>query len=891
MLKRGRVNLKNLLLIFMVLQSFFDSYVLYTDEIIDLVGFSPTTILRFSLIGLIFVYLFLTSFSKKESKYILLYGIIVFVYTTIHHFICINIDDSVLYGSFRYSLVGELFYLLRLVYPFILMYIVYLMKLSKKEFKFVIQGTAFIFSLILIFMNLSLISQTSYFSKYIKGNIFDWFNSDISRYLLAAKGWFNSANQIGGLILLLVPINFYYAVSNLKKWDIVVFLLLVLACYSIGTRISCVGISLVLIVLVVGFLIFKLFKKEKFIKKEVIYTLIIIVFSLIIFNFAPVVNLSGSNLMSLLHLNKVVNDNSNEEIIILNPDYDGSDICEFLTKTSTNTDYYNELYPCQDNLEFWTDYVRKDYYKYTNNRLMEKLITNEVYQRVKSPMVILFGMSRSRFEGAKIYLERDVIVHYYTLGIIGILLFILPYFVICGYIGIKRLFNHSLDFKYLCLISSVVLPLVVSILTGHIVDELLVTLYVGFVLGYLIYIYKIDTKNNITNIDINDKRKKILFVVDENKMGGVSVLLKDIVKIFDYKKYKIDVLVLHDSGNCLKDLGKNVRVIYGTKFFNAVDYNLRDLIRDKKILLLLNKIYLIFLMKTCLIKYRIVEEREKILDTNYDVEIAFKDGFTAIFTAYGNSKKKIHWLHYEYKKVNVNGNYPNLFKKILPMFDKIVAASNGVKDAFNDIYHLENKTITIENIIDTDKMLKKSKEKCDRKLDNSKFNIVCVGRLHECKGYDRLINSINRLKEKDKKKIKIEIYGDGSEKDKLQMLIDDYNLNKVIYLKGEVSNPYKYIKGNDLFILCSHFESFGLVIVEAMTLGVPVLAVETSNTYKLIDNKVNGYVVDNDDDSLFEGLNYLINNRKIVEEYKKKLIDYKYNNCDIINNIKKLIDN
>ena len=39
MLKRGRVNLKNILLVFMVLQPFFDSYVLYSDEVINLVGF------------------------------------------------------------------------------------------------------------------------------------------------------------------------------------------------------------------------------------------------------------------------------------------------------------------------------------------------------------------------------------------------------------------------------------------------------------------------------------------------------------------------------------------------------------------------------------------------------------------------------------------------------------------------------------------------------------------------------------------------------------------------------------------------------------------------------------------------------------------------------------
>ena len=305
----------------------------------------------------------------------------------------------------------------------------------------------------------------------------------------------------------------------------------------------------------------------------------------------------------------------------------------------------------------------------------------------------------------------------------------------------------------------------------------------------------------------------------------------------------------------------------------------------------MKKIYVIFLMKTCLIKYKILKERKKILTVDYDIEIAFKDGFTAIFTAYGTSKKKIHWLHYEYKKYNANGNYPKLFNSILPTFDKIVAVSNRVMDDFNDIYRLETKTITIGNLVDTDRIIKLSKEKCNRVLNKNKLNIICVGRLHECKGYDRLIQAVNKLSIKEQKKINIEIYGDGLEKEKLQAMINEYKLNDTILLEGKVDNPYKYIKGNDLFILCSHFETFGLVIVEAMTLGVPVFALENSNTNNLIKNNHNGYIVENNDEKLYEGLKFLINNQKTIEKFKKNLDNYKYENKKIIENIEDLFNN
>ena len=139
--------------------------------------------------------------------------------------------------------------------------------------------------------------------------------------------------------------------------------------------------------------------------------------------------------------------------------------------------------------------------------------------------------------------------------------------------------------------------------------------------------------------------KNILFVVDEKKMGGVSVLLSDILNKISLKNKQIDIMVLHNSGNYLDDLPKNINIIYGTKFFEVVDLSFKEVIKSKKISLIYKKIKLILMMKTGIIKSKIIKERKKCIQKRYDVEVAFKDGFCAIFTAYGDSKKKYHWLH------------------------------------------------------------------------------------------------------------------------------------------------------------------------------------------------------------------------------------------------------
>lgn len=388
-------------------------------------------------------------------------------------------------------------------------------------------------------------------------------------------------------------------------------------------------------------------------------------------------------------------------------------------------------------------------------------------------------------------------------------------------------------------------------------------------------------------------KRNVLFVVDEKRMGGVSVLLEDILNMINIKNYSIDVLVLHNNGSMLNNLPKDVNIIYGTSYFEAIDYTLKEVLKSGDFKRIYHKIKIILDMKTGNIKNTIIRERKKILNKNYDVEIAFKDGFTALFTIFGNSKTKIHWLHYEYKKTNPNAKYDKLFKRILPKFDKIIAVSEGVEQAFNKIYHLENKTSIIPNLVNTDKIIKKSKEKSDVILSKSDINFVSVGRLHIQKGYDILIEVVHDLNKSNflPKNFKLRIYGDGSEKFTLNSLIRKYHLEDKIYLLGKVMNPYKYVKNSDLFILPSRYEPFGLVIIESMTLGVPVLATENHATSKIIQNRKNGYITENSYQGIYEGLKYLLENFQELKKYKKNLKEYKYDNSAIIKSIEGVLMN
>ena len=104
--------IKKLLLVFLILQPFLDCYLLYTDAVINLFHFSPTTIIRFLIIGLIFLMVFFNKDNRKAWKPLFIYGGFILLYIILHHFTVYNYNIDAL-DTFKYSLITEIFYILR----------------------------------------------------------------------------------------------------------------------------------------------------------------------------------------------------------------------------------------------------------------------------------------------------------------------------------------------------------------------------------------------------------------------------------------------------------------------------------------------------------------------------------------------------------------------------------------------------------------------------------------------------------------------------------------------------------------------------------------------------------------------------------------------------------
>ena len=101
-------------------------------------------------------------------------------------------------------------------------------------------------------------------------------------------------------------------------------------------------------------------------------------------------------------------------------------------------------------------------------------------------------------------------------------------------------------------------------------------------------------------------------------------------------------------------------------------------------------------------------------------------------------------------------------------------------------------------------------------------SIIMVGRLEKQKNYDLFIRALYNVRNKER--LRVRIYGEGSEKEKLNDLIRNLKLEEQCILCGRVDNVDEVLIESDLYVLSSDFEGMPNALMEAMAIGLPCIA-------------------------------------------------------------------
>lgn len=139
--------------------------------------------------------------------------------------------------------------------------------------------------------------------------------------------------------------------------------------------------------------------------------------------------------------------------------------------------------------------------------------------------------------------------------------------------------------------------------------------------------------------------------------------------------------------------------------------------------------------------------------------------------------------------------------------------------------------------------------------------IVAAGRLHAKKGFDVLIRAVGKLRAWQFDVV-CEIAGDGDERGALEDLIQELDLDPCVKLVGWTDDVAGFLAAGDLFAFPSHQEGFPLTLLEAMAVGLPVVATEIDGPVEILKDGINGRLVPDDDpDRLAEALGELMGDR------------------------------
>lgn len=270
-----------------------------------------------------------------------------------------------------------------------------------------------------------------------------------------------------------------------------------------------------------------------------------------------------------------------------------------------------------------------------------------------------------------------------------------------------------------------------------------------------------------------------------------------------------------------------------------VTYLIDDLKPNKQLIKeYLKSYHLIKLFKQLLISIKIIYYKKKrmikaIKDCSSDIIISTRDIHNKWLGKYG--RKDIKKIGSEHNDSN-SKKYIRKIAKTAKKLDYFVCVSKKITNDYKQF--LDIPVIYIPNSIE-------NMPKIVSNLDSN--TIISVGRLENIKGFEDLID-IFKIVVSHNNKICLNIIGNGSQYNVLKEKIKNLNLTSNIKLLGykNATELDKLYNETFLYVMTSFSESFGLVILEAMSHKLPCLAFESANgACEIINNGIDGYIIKN----------------------------------------------
>ncbi|PCI29367.1 MAG: hypothetical protein COB67_04230 [SAR324 cluster bacterium] len=387
--------------------------------------------------------------------------------------------------------------------------------------------------------------------------------------------------------------------------------------------------------------------------------------------------------------------------------------------------------------------------------------------------------------------------------------------------------------------------------------------------------------------------KTILFIESGSSgYGGSFQSLRQTVQVLDKKKYKLIIIFLNHSPLIqeLTELGIDCRKIsdpvltnhenWSYQWIDKIYHNLQRIFPNFS--LLTESLFHFSTIRK--LKRIVTQENVDLVHLNNQVSRDFWGTILAkkcdlpcvshlrTFNSQMLNKRKVDYL----KKVNIS----------------YIAISSQIKKHWQGKGLPHEKLTLIHNIFIPAPWKAEQKSQIQRSEEGKK--ILFIGRLIQCKGLPFFLEAFALLLH-EMPRCRLYLIGSGQLENHLKELTEQLHLQESVYFLGYQDKPYSLIAEADLLVLPSSQEAFGRVLLEAMTLGTPVIGSDIGGISDIIESETDGLIIPYGNvEALKNAMQRILTDEELSTRLKKnaiKKVQKKFNSTEYATKLQAIYTN
>ncbi|CAM3892774.1 glycosyltransferase [Alkalicoccus chagannorensis] len=312
-------------------------------------------------------------------------------------------------------------------------------------------------------------------------------------------------------------------------------------------------------------------------------------------------------------------------------------------------------------------------------------------------------------------------------------------------------------------------------------------------------------------------RPKLLFLIDSLQIGGAEKSLLTLLHRLDPDAYDVSLLVLTAGGAWEAEVPAYVKRVAAPAYFRWLQGE-----KGRGIFPLLRMLVSLRLRLTRLHPEQAVFSTiRRVLDLpqeRYDTVIAYSQGMPTYVASHLQADRKTAWINMDYAAGTFDRKMDAAFYE---QFDQVTAVSPYIQASLEQhCPEMSGKTVCFPDIVDPS-LVQRLAEAPAEDLHGVR-RIVTVGRLDPAKGIDRIPAAAAELKQAGVD-FRWYVIGEGPARAEVEQAVKAYQVEEEVQLLGARANPYPLMKQAGLYVQPSRKEGFGMAVLEAAALRLPII--------------------------------------------------------------------